>query len=127
VIITHVLYAGDEDDEHARAVSTTVGHRGNLAIQMAFKKADPSARLPIKPFITEFLARAEARVSAPATPPGAVVPSAPANSSPSQAPFAVREYLDRIVDVVIGDLPPLTPAEVRWPEVIINDDTFVGW
>lgn len=35
-VITHVLWAGEEDDEHRAAVKTSRRDRANLGLQLAF-------------------------------------------------------------------------------------------
>ena len=63
VIITEVLYAGDEDEGHAEAVSILRRNRGVLGQRMVYSepKVDTTARKPVKHYISQFLHEAEQR------------------------------------------------------------------
>jgi hypothetical protein len=65
IMITEILYAGDEDDNHATFFSRTKQNRANLSQHLAWNKSDGSGRISISSFIGGFLNQARDRESRP--------------------------------------------------------------
>jgi hypothetical protein len=66
VLITEILYAGDNDDGHRQFVKATLGNRSNLATHLkTVNKSDGSGRKSITECIDDFLDMARAREANP--------------------------------------------------------------
>lgn len=66
IIITQVLYAGDEDDNHRKFARTTRQNRSNVASQLAKDGSDGSGRVTIYTQIERFVVEAREREAKPA-------------------------------------------------------------
>jgi hypothetical protein len=70
-IITHTIYAGNEDDGHRKFVITTRKQRANLSSHLlTFHKSDGLGRVSISSCFDGFLAKAGARDTCPLSPAG---------------------------------------------------------
>lgn len=65
IMITEILYAGDDDDNHATFFGRTKQNRANLSQQLAWNRSDGSGRRSISSFIGSFLHQARGRERKP--------------------------------------------------------------
>ncbi|EAQ84163.1 predicted protein [Chaetomium globosum CBS 148.51] len=65
IMVTEILYAGDEDDNHGTFFHMTKQNRANLSQQLSWNRSDGSNRRPISTFIDDFLAAAREREGKP--------------------------------------------------------------
>lgn len=65
IMITEILYSGDEDDNHATFFHRTKQNRANLSQQLSWNRSDGAGRISISSAIGSFLDQAREREGRP--------------------------------------------------------------